>query len=101
MGQSHSRVCPTASVTLDLAQSKLSGGFGFHADTRNRSGPSPPPLNGLQGFRAMLLAARLHGSPIQVIAHCILSSTGHQIPRAAVIAAKPVAKRRTGTDRRR
>ena len=29
------------------------------------------------------LADRLHGSPIQVMAHRILASTGHEVPRAA------------------
>ena len=46
------------------------------------------PLKGLRGSRAVLLADRLHRSPLQVMAHRILPSTGHEVPRAARVSPK-------------
>ena len=47
-----------------------------------------PSLNGLHGSCAVLLADRLHGPPLQVVAHRILPSTGHEVPRAARVSSK-------------
>src|SRR5215207_8951330 len=46
------------------------------------------PLNGLHGSRAVLLADRLHRTPLQVMAHRIRPSTGHEVPRAARVSPK-------------
>ena len=49
---------------------------------------SASPLNGLQGSRAVLFADRLDRSSIQVMAHCILPGTGHEVAHAARVGSK-------------
>ena len=84
MGPSHSRECLAARAVL-LRQGKLSGRI---TDSLLRSRPASPSLNGLHGSRAVLLADRLDRSPIQVMAHRILPSTGHEVARAARVGSK-------------
>ena len=47
-----------------------------------------PSLNGLHGSCAVLLADRLHRTPIQIMAHRVLPCTGHEVPRAARVSPK-------------
>ena len=54
----------------------------------SRAGPASPALNSLQGSRTVLLADRLDRSPIQVMAHRILPSTGHEVARTARVSPK-------------
>ena len=54
---------------MTLCEAKLGDSFSYRMA---KSGPASPPLNGLQGSRAVLLADRLDHSPIQVMAHRIL-----------------------------
>ena len=84
MGPPHSRECLAARAVL-LRQGKLSGRI---TDCLLRSRPASPSLNGLHGSRAVLLADRLNRSPLQVMAHRILSSTGHEVARAARVSPK-------------
>ena len=44
-----------------------------------------PSLDGLHGSRAVLLADWLHRTPIHVMTHRILPSTGHEVAGAACI----------------
>jgi hypothetical protein len=84
MGPSHSRERLAARAVL-LRQGKLSGRI---IDFLLRSRPAAPSLNGLHGSRAVLLADRLDRSPVQVMAHRILPSTGHEVARAARVSPK-------------
>ena len=84
MGPSRSRERLAARAVL-LRQGKLSGRI---ANSLLRSRPASPSLNGLHGSRAVLLADRLNSSSIQVMAHRILPSTGHEVARAARVSPK-------------
>ena len=84
MGPSRSRECLAARAVL-LRQGNLSG---RSTDCLLRSRPAAPPLNGLHGSRAVLLADRLNSSSIQVMAHRILPRTGHEVARAARVRPK-------------
>jgi hypothetical protein len=77
----------TIPLKLDtsLGRGNLSGSVS-HPSLRSRAASSP--LNGLQSARAVLLADRLHRSPVQVMAHRILPGTGHEVPRAARVSPK-------------
>src|SRR3954470_17534577 len=84
MGPSHSRECLAARAVL-LRLGKLSGRITY---SLLRSRPASLSLNGLHGSRAVLLADRLDRAPLQVMAHGILPSTGHEVPGAARVAPK-------------
>jgi hypothetical protein len=79
------QVGSTASATCDLGSSELRRGLG-----RRSSGSRPvsPALNGLHRSRAVLLADRLHGSPLQVMAHRIFPGACHEVARAARVSPK-------------
>src|SRR3954454_1268150 len=84
MGPSHSRECLAARAVL-LRPGKLSGRI---TDCLLRSRPASPSLNGFHGSRAVLLADQLDRSRLQVMAHRILPSTGHEVARAARVGSK-------------
>ncbi len=68
-----------------LGRGELSGSLAYPSLCR---GPASSPLDGLQGSRAVLLADRLHRTPIQIMAHRVLPCTGHEVPRAARVGSK-------------
>src|SRR3954471_9878913 len=73
-------------LTAQADQPGSSNGSVAHPFLSTRS--ASPTLNGLHGSRAVLLADRLHRSPIQVMAHRILPGTGHEVARAARVGSK-------------
>src|SRR3954470_4171575 len=73
-------------LTAQADQPGSSNGSVAHPFLSTRS--ASPSLNGLQGSRAVLLADRLHGPPIQAMAHRTLPSTGHEVARAARVSPK-------------
>jgi hypothetical protein len=91
-GTVHFCGCSLASAIHDVWQGELSGSV---AHLSLSCGSASPPLNSLQRSRAVLLADRLHGSPLQVMAHRILPGTGHEVPCEA-LALTPPAQPRPG-----
>ena len=73
-------------LTWQAEQPGILSGSVAHPFLSTRS--ASPSLDGLHGSRAVLLADRLHRTPIQVVAHRILPSTGHEVPRAARVSPK-------------
>src|SRR5215218_4705824 len=62
-------------LTAQADQPGILSGSVAHPFLSTRS--ASPSLNGLHGSRAVLLADRLHRSPIQVMAHRILPGAGN------------------------
>jgi hypothetical protein len=73
-------------LTAQADQPGILSGSVAHPFLSTRS--ASPSLNGFQGSRAVLLADRLHGPPIQAMAHRTLPSTGHEVAHAARVGSK-------------